>query len=78
MMKKRKSCESYDTWKTLDINIELLEQRNMVASLERSLQLAEMKYTEISKILEREKIDHETQMQNLRAKYEQGKNCRIA
>lgn len=63
---------------TLDINIELLEQRNMVASLERSLQLAEMKYTEISKILEREKIDHETQMQNLRAKYEQGKNCGIA
>lgn len=63
---------------TLDINIELLEQRNMVASLERSLQLAELKYTEISKILEREKIDHETQMQNLRAKYEQGKNCGIA
>lgn len=58
---------------TLDINKELLEQRNMVASLERSLQLAEMKYTEVNKILEREKIDHETQMQNLRAKYEEGK-----
>lgn len=63
---------------TLDINKELLEQRNMVASLERSLQLAEMKYTEINKILEREKSEHETQMQNLRAKYEQGKKSRIA
>lgn len=58
---------------TLDVNKELLEQRNMVASLERSLQLAEMKYTEISKILEREKNDYATQMQNLRTKYEQGK-----
>lgn len=63
---------------TLDVNKELLEQRNMVASLERSLQLAEMKYTEISKILEREKIDHGLQMQSLRGKYEQGMNCRAA
>ncbi|XP_031635951.1 putative leucine-rich repeat-containing protein DDB_G0290503 [Contarinia nasturtii] len=55
----------------IDINKELLEQRNMVASLERSLQLAEMKCTEVSKILEREKIDHEIQIQNMRAKYEQ-------
>lgn len=59
---------------TLDINKELLEQRNMVASLERSQQLAEMKYTEISKILEREKNEHGAQIQHLRAKYEQGKN----
>lgn len=58
---------------TMDTNKELLEHRNLVASLERSLQLAEMKYNEISKILEREKIDHETQMQHLRTKYEQGK-----
>lgn len=62
---------------TLDINKDLLEQRNMVASLERSLQLAEMKYTEVSKILEREKIDHEAQMQHLRAKYEQGEKKRL-
>lgn len=55
-----------------DLNKELLEQRNIVANLERSLQLVEMKYNETAKILEREKIDHETQMQNLRAKYEQG------
>lgn len=56
----------------IDANKELLEKRNLVASLERSLQLAEMKCTEVSKILEREKIDHEIQMQNLRSKYEQG------
>lgn len=56
-----------------DVKKELLEQRNMVASLERSLQLAEMKYTEVSKLLEREKIDHEAQIQNLRTKYEAGK-----
>ncbi|XP_055302141.1 cingulin [Sitodiplosis mosellana] len=55
---------------TVDLKKELLEQRNMVASLERSLQLAEMKYTEMSKILEREKTDHEIQIENLRAKYE--------
>lgn len=57
---------------TVDLKKELLEQRNMVASLERSLQLAEMKYTEISKILEREKTDHDIQIENLRAKYEAG------
>lgn len=57
----------------LDLNKQLLEQRNTVASLERSLQLAEMKYAEVSKILEREKTEHENQIQNLRAKYEQGK-----
>lgn len=56
----------------VDLNKELLEQRNMVASLERSLQLAEMKYTETTKILEREKADQETHIQKLRAKYEQG------
>lgn len=57
----------------LDLNKQLLEQRNTVASLERSLQLAEMKYAEVSKILEREKTEYENQIQNLRAKYEQGK-----
>lgn len=56
-----------------DLSKELLEQRNMVASLERSLQLAEMKCNELTKILEREKLDHETQLQNLRTKYEEGK-----
>lgn len=55
-----------------DLKKELLEQRNAVASLERSLQLAEMKCTEMTKILEREKVDHETQIQKLRTKYEQG------
>lgn len=57
---------------TVDLTKELHEQRNMVVSLERSLQLAEMKYTEISKILEREKTDHDIQMENLRSKYEAG------
>lgn len=61
----------------VDVKKELQEQRNMVASLERSLQLAEMKYTEISKILEREKIDHENKIQNLRTKYEIGKYIEI-
>lgn len=58
----------------LDLNKQLLEQRNKVVSLERSLQMAEMKYDEISKILEREKTDYEQQIQNLRTKYEQGEN----
>lgn len=56
----------------IDLKKDLLEERNKVASLERSLQLAEMKYTEISKILEREKIDHENEIRNLRTKYEAG------
>lgn len=58
---------------TLDVNKELMEQRNMVASLERTLQLTEMKCNELTKILDREKIDYEHQIQNLRSKYEQGK-----
>lgn len=57
-----------------DLNKELFEQRNLVNSLERSVQLAEMKCTEMSKILEREKIDHENQIQNLRTKYEEGRS----
>lgn len=56
----------------IDANKELLEQRNKIVSLERSLQLAEMKYNEKAKILEREKDDHETFVQNLRSKYEEG------
>lgn len=58
-----------------DLSKELLEQRNMVASLERSLQLAEMKCNEFTKILEREKLEHETQVQKIRTKYEEGKFC---
>lgn len=67
VMRKLRQIEAHD------LNKEILEQRNMVASLERSLQLAEMKYTEINKILEREKDEHVNEIQNLRAKYEKGK-----
>lgn len=66
VMRKLRQMENHDTKK------ELLEKQNTIASLERSLQLAEMKYTEIQKILDREKCDHETQMQDLRTKYEEG------
>lgn len=70
---KEEALRKMRQMEALDLNKQILELRNKVASLERSLQLAEMKYEEISKILEREKTDYEQQIQNLRTKYEQGK-----
>ncbi|XP_055540888.1 paramyosin [Wyeomyia smithii] len=47
------------TLKSQDIATELLMQKEQVASLERALQIAELKSSELSKMLEREKADHE-------------------
>lgn len=55
-----------------DVNIELVEQKEGLYDLERALQLAELKCTVLMKILDREKIDYEKQI-DMRTNYEKGK-----
>lgn len=58
---------------TIDANRELNEQKLKVSKLERDLQIAEMKCTELSKMLDKEKVDCEQRIQEIKARYEQGK-----
>lgn len=55
-----------------DANKELCEQRVRVSKLERDLQVAEMKCTELAKILEKEKDDCERRIEEIKNKFGQG------
>ncbi|KAI8045615.1 trichohyalin [Drosophila gunungcola] len=52
---------------------ELQEQRQHLATAQRNLQLAELKFQELSKLLESEKLGHERDLQTLRQKSEREK-----
>ncbi|XP_016974684.2 interaptin [Drosophila rhopaloa] len=56
-----------------DTLIELQEQRQLLATAQRNLQLAELKSQEFSKLLESEKLGHERDLQTLRQKSEREK-----
>ncbi|KAL5274213.1 CEP152 family protein [Megaselia abdita] len=53
-------------YKTVDYHKELHEQREKIANLERALQLAELKCSEFSKLLEREKETCKTELEKMR------------
>ncbi|CAD6996133.1 unnamed protein product [Ceratitis capitata] len=53
---------------------ELQEQREKVANLQRALQLAEVKSSELTKILEAEKMCHERDVQALKERWEKEKS----
>ncbi|XP_017484007.1 PREDICTED: myosin-11 [Rhagoletis zephyria] len=57
---------------------ELQNQREKVANLQRALQLAEVKSSELTKILETEKICHERDVKELKERFEKEKtaNCK--
>ncbi|XP_017082277.2 golgin subfamily A member 4 [Drosophila eugracilis] len=52
---------------------ELQEHRQRLATVQRNLQLAELKSQELQKLLESEKLDHERDLQTLRQKSERDK-----
>ncbi|XP_053969396.1 golgin subfamily A member 6-like protein 24 isoform X1 [Anastrepha ludens] len=52
---------------------ELQEQREKVANLQRALQLAEVKSSELAKILETEKVCHERDVKELKERFEKEK-----
>ncbi|KAM7363354.1 chromosome segregation ATPase asterless [Cochliomyia hominivorax] len=52
---------------------ELQEEKEKVANLQRALKLAEVKCSELSKILEKEKLCHEREIEDLRDKLEKEK-----
>lgn len=57
---------------TLDVHKELMERKHMITNLKRTLQLTELKCNEMTKILDRERIDYKEHIGQLRTKYEQG------
>ncbi|XP_030374528.1 paramyosin [Scaptodrosophila lebanonensis] len=74
-----KEAMSYQLLKLRDSDSikELQEQREQVASLQRTLQLAELKSEELAKILETEKLCHERELQALRQKTEQERQAEL-
>ncbi|KAI8129224.1 hypothetical protein FF38_04740 [Lucilia cuprina] len=70
-----KEALSYEMEKLLktDRAKELQEEKEKVANLQRGLKLAEVKCSELSKILETEKLCHEREMADLREKLEKEK-----
>lgn len=58
--------------KTLDVHKELKERKQMIVNLKHSLELTELKCNEMTKILDRERIDYKEHIDKLRTKYEQG------
>lgn len=58
--------------KTLDVHKELMERKQMIINLKHSLELTELKCNEMTKILDRERIDYKEHIEHLRTKYVQG------
>lgn len=58
--------------KALDIHKEISELKKRNASLERALQLAEIKCSELTKMLDKEKADCQLRIDELHTKYENG------
>lgn len=56
----------------IDVSKELGEQKMKTSKLERDLQVAEMKCTELSKMLEKEKVDCERRIEELKANFGSG------
>lgn len=63
--------------KTADYHKELHDQREKVANLERALQLAELKCSEFSKLLEREKDSCKTEMERMKDILSKGNFIRL-
>lgn len=70
---KEALCYEIESLRKSDSNKELQEQKEKVASLQRALQLAEVKSTELTKILETEKLCHEKDIKELRERLEKEK-----
>ena len=51
---------------------DLVDEKDKVSSLERALRLADIKVTELSKLLDKEKNEHEAIVGRLKEKYENG------
>lgn len=71
-----KEALSYEMDKLLksDNAKELQNEKEKVANLQRALKLTELKYSELSKILETEKLCHEKELSDLREKLEKEKS----
>ncbi|XP_053695393.1 myosin heavy chain, striated muscle [Sabethes cyaneus] len=63
--------------KSQDIANELLIQKEQVSSLERALRLAELKSSELSKMLEREKADHEQLLKEFHERHQSSSEASV-
>ncbi|XP_002014120.2 CAP-Gly domain-containing linker protein 1 [Drosophila persimilis] len=75
-----KDTLSYELRKLRDLDTvkELQEQRQLLANLQRTVQIAELKSEELASILETEKVSHQRELQTLREKCEQDKCEEVA
>lgn len=64
------------TLRSQDSAKEILVLREKVASLERALQLAELKSSELAKLLEKEKIEHEKLLRDLQEKHDSSRESK--
>ncbi|XP_058822477.1 centrosomal protein of 152 kDa [Topomyia yanbarensis] len=69
-------CRELDALKHKDTEKELSILHEKVASLERALQLAELKSSELSKMLEKEKLEHEKLLKDLRERRESSREVK--
>ncbi|XP_058449561.1 uncharacterized protein LOC131429448 [Malaya genurostris] len=69
-------CRELEALKRKDTEKELSILHEKVASLERALQLAELKASELSKMLEKEKLDHEKLLKDLSERRENDREAK--